>query len=66
MAKVIRVGIQVELNEEEEKAFETVLNVLDKLRDETGIEEWAEKITESGCGMAELYFDLDAIYRACF
>ena len=65
MAKVIRTGIQVELTEEEERAFEKVLNVLDKLRVEDDIEGWATRITETGCGVEELYLDLDAIYRAC-
>ena len=65
MAKVIRTGIQVELTEEEEKAFEKVLNVLDKLRFEDGADKWAERITETGCGVEELYLDLDAIYQAC-
>ena len=65
MAKVIRTGIQVELTEEEEKAFEKVLNVLDKLRSENDVDLWASKITDSGCGIEELYIDLDIIYRAC-
>lgn len=65
MAKVIRTGIQVELTEEEEKAFEKVLNVLDKLRKEDGVDVWAERITDTGGGVEELYCDLDAIYRAC-
>ena len=65
MAKVIRTGIQVQLTEEEDKAFEKVLNVLDKLRKEDGVEEWAERVTDSGCGIEELYCDLDEIYKAC-
>ena len=65
MAKVIRTGIQVELTEEEEKAFEKVLNVLEKISKEDGVDAWAERITESGCGVGELYLDLDAIYREC-
>lgn len=65
MAKVIRTGIQVELTEEEERAFEKVLNVLEKLRVEDDIEGWAARITETGCGIEELYLDLDAIYRGC-
>ena len=65
MAKVIRTGIQVELTEEEEKAFEKVLNVLDKLRKEDGVDVWAERITDTGGGVEELYCDLDSIYRAC-
>ena len=65
MAKVIRTGVQVELTAEEEKVFEKVLNILDKLRNEDDVEEWAEEITESGCGINELYLDLDALYRAC-
>ena len=65
MAKVIRTGIQVQLTEEEEKAFEKVLNVLDKLRLENGIDLWSSRVTESGCGIEELYLDLDAIYQAC-
>ena len=65
MAKVIRTGIQVELTEEEEKAFETVLNVLDKLRFEDGIDAWASRITETGCGVEEIYCDLFNIYQEC-
>ena len=65
MAKVIRTGIQIELTEEEEKAFETVLNVLEKISKEDDVDLWASKITDSGCGIEELYIDLDIIYRAC-
>ena len=65
MAKVIRTGIQVELTEEEENAFEIVLRVLDKIHEEDGVEQWAERVTESGCGLEELYADLEAIYHAC-
>lgn len=65
MATVIRTGIQVQLTAEEESAFEKVLNVLDKLRVEDDIDGWASRITDSGCGIEELYIDLDAIYRAC-
>ena len=65
MAKVIRTGIQVELTEEEERAFEKVLNVLEKISREDGVDVWAERLTESGCGVGEIYVDLDAIYRAC-
>ena len=65
MAKVIRTGIQVELTEEEEKAFEKVLNVLEKISKEDGVDAWAERITETGCGVEDLYLDLDAIYRGC-
>ena len=65
MAKVIRTGIQVELTEEEEKAFEKVLNVLDKLRFEEGMDAWASSITDSGCGVEEIYCDLFNIYNVC-
>ena len=65
MAKVIRTGIQVELTEEEEKAFEKVLNVLEKLQKEDDVDLWASRITETGCGIEDLYLDLDAIYQAC-
>lgn len=65
MAKVVRTGIQVELTEEEEQAFETVLNVLDKIQMENGVDIWASKITDSGCGIGELYCDLYNIYHAC-
>ena len=65
MAKVIRTGIQIELTEEEERVFEKVLNVLEKISREDGVDAWAERLTESGCGVGELYIDLDAIYRGC-
>ena len=65
MARVTRTGIQIELTEEEDRAFEKVLNVLDKLRTEDGVDVWAERITDTGGGVEELYRDLDAIYRAC-
>ena len=65
MAKVIRTGIQVELTEEEERAFEKVLNVLDKLQKDDYVDLWASRITETGCGIEDLYCDLNAIYRAC-
>ena len=65
MARVIRTGVQIELTEEEERAFEKVLNTLDKIRNEEGVNEWAERLTTSGCGVEDLYYDLDAIYRAC-
>ena len=65
MARIIRTGVQVELTEEEERAFEKVLNALDKIRNEEGVNAWAERVTESGFGVEELYYDLDAIYRAC-
>lgn len=65
MARVIKTGIQVELTEEEENAFEKVLNVLEKISKEDGVNAWAERITDSGCGIEELYVDLDAIYKAC-
>ena len=65
MAKVIRTGIQIELTEEEERAFEKVLNVLDNLRFEDGVDAWAERITETGGGIEELYCDLYDIYQAC-
>ena len=66
MARVIRTGIQIELTEEESRAFEKVLNALDKLRKEDGVDAWAEKVTESGCGVEELYCDLYELYHACF
>ena len=65
MAKVTRTGIQVELTEEEEQAFEKVLSVLDQLRFEDGADAWASRKTDSGCGIEELYCDLNAIYQAC-
>ena len=65
MARVIKTGIQIELTEEEERAFEIVLNVLEKISKEDGVDTWAERLTESGCGVGEIYIDLDAIYRGC-
>ena len=66
MARVIRTGIRVELTEEEKKAFETVLNVLDKLRFDDGVDLWASRITDTGSGVEELYCDLYQLYHACF
>ena len=65
MAKVIRMGVEVELTMEEEKAFETVLRVFDSIRFEDDVDEWVQKVTPSGCGLDEFYNDLDAIYQAC-
>ena len=65
MAKVIRLGVEIELSLEEEKAFETVLKVFDNVRFEDDVDEWVQKVTPSGCGIDDLYNDLDALYQAC-
>ncbi len=65
MAKIIRTDIQVELTEEEKRAFEIVLNILERLQIEQDVNAWAERIAKSGCGIEGLYVDLEAIYQAC-
>ena len=63
--EIMKTGVKVVLTVEEEEAFTKVLDVLERLKEDNDVDLWVTNLTESGCGIEEIYEDLHALFRAC-